>query len=676
MKPPYVLPKPPNPSATKGEVGQFNSNEERNVLSQFYISLNGESWTNHINWQSSEPVCTWNGVSCQANGRVQSLSLPSNNLRGCPSSLVNLTALIDVDLSGNQVTCIPILPNSVNNVYFARNLITEIPESLFTFTNQRNATDISDNPLNGNIHWPSDAALNRISFLYLDRVGLTVLPEKPGFFRDISWLSLDGNLLTDVYLSSCVNMVSLSVSNNKLSSLNVGCTYLQFLHATHNQLVDVSFISSLTTLRWIWLSYNLIEHFPPLSSLSELTFLDLSNNLLSETFTLESNSVSILILNNNRIQCVYFSIATSLTDIRVSNNSLQDICNLAASLPPSVIHLDLSFNEFTFLDFNLTRAPFSILYLDASDNKITRIVSFQNRLVSNQFCFCSSNPNACSRSTTLWLDLSHNLFAGEILEMMHCLIGVVSLDLSNNLGLVSTTLPPSGNPRTSLISLDASSTSALNIFDFPEVMTIRTMFPVLGTLDVSDTPLQCIPSNIDSILPLQFLRAKNVCQPRCENYDELNIDVLALNPRSRVMDLTKSIHCPMYNFVYSKAIFQTDPAFFGFVNCTCPSGMSWDYTKLECIDCTVGVFCNGTVNGRIPVAQDYILKGGYPLDLNSPGELAKPENGTFRDVVVLECLNPDSCNPEELPLFECALGSEGMLCSKCSREFYAHGNHF
>jgi len=138
--------------------------EETAVLSQFYVSLNGQNWIDQTNWQTAEPICTWYGVTCQTNGRIRSLSLSSNNLRGCPSPLTNLTALRDIDLSGNQVTCVPLLPASVTNVYFARNQLTIVPESLFTFANSRNATDISDNPLSGNIHWPAILSLNRISF--------------------------------------------------------------------------------------------------------------------------------------------------------------------------------------------------------------------------------------------------------------------------------------------------------------------------------------------------------------------------------------------------------------------------------------------------------------------------------------------------------------------------------
>jgi len=258
------------------------------------------------------------------------------------------------------------------------------------------------------------------------------------------------------------------------------------------------------------------------------------------------------------------------------------------------------------------------------------------------------------------------------LELLFCMNGVVALDLSMNPSLVSTKIPNRGVPPTRLISLDVSFTSVQNIFDF-EAAYIYSLFPVLGTVDVSNTPIQCIPNDIDLILPLQFLKADNVHQSQCQHFAKLGVDPLALNPFSRIMDLNKSLHCPMYNFVESEAVFQTDPSFFDYVNCTCPSGMAWDYTNLNCTNCTFGVFCNGTVNGRFPVAQDHILKGGYPLDPKSPGMLAKPKNGTFGNVVVLPCLNSDLCNPAEDPLFKCAPGSEGMLCSKCSKQYYALG---
>jgi predicted amidophosphoribosyltransferase len=37
-------------------------------------------------------------------------------------------------------------------------------------------------------------------------------------------------------------------------------------------------------------------------------------------------------------------------------------------------------------------------------------------------------------------------------------------------------------------------------------------------------------------------------------------------------------------------------------------------------------------------------------------------------------LGDTSCNPQEQPTFQCAVGYEGRLCSKCSRNFYVENN--
>ncbi len=66
---------------------------QQDVLVSLYNSTGGASWNNNSGWLSTDPVCTWNGVSCDGSGNVTSLILSWNNLSGTiPDSIGNLSS--------------------------------------------------------------------------------------------------------------------------------------------------------------------------------------------------------------------------------------------------------------------------------------------------------------------------------------------------------------------------------------------------------------------------------------------------------------------------------------------------------------------------------------------------------------------------------------------------------
>ena len=61
--------------------------------------------TDFPNWVGSGNHCEWNGVTCDVNYRVTSVSLENNLISGgYPSDLRSLSELSNVDLSGNALT--------------------------------------------------------------------------------------------------------------------------------------------------------------------------------------------------------------------------------------------------------------------------------------------------------------------------------------------------------------------------------------------------------------------------------------------------------------------------------------------------------------------------------------------------------------------------------------------
>ena len=79
---------------------------DETALIDFYNALNGPNWTDNSNWLSGDPS-GWFGITT-ANNRVTAISLPANNLAGdTPASFADLTGLMTVDVSGNDISTFP-----------------------------------------------------------------------------------------------------------------------------------------------------------------------------------------------------------------------------------------------------------------------------------------------------------------------------------------------------------------------------------------------------------------------------------------------------------------------------------------------------------------------------------------------------------------------------------------
>ena len=92
-------------SLTGNDLASSGPQQDRDSLVPLYEVTNGEHWWRNTNWLSEAPICTWAGVTADANGRVTELSFPNNNLKGpLPAELVQLDALRVLWLIGNQPT--------------------------------------------------------------------------------------------------------------------------------------------------------------------------------------------------------------------------------------------------------------------------------------------------------------------------------------------------------------------------------------------------------------------------------------------------------------------------------------------------------------------------------------------------------------------------------------------
>ena len=77
---------------------------ERKALMAFYEATGGDSWTNHTNWGSDQPLSEWYGIYVNGEGAVREINMVENNLSGSlPDIFDQLPALQYVFLSGNRL---------------------------------------------------------------------------------------------------------------------------------------------------------------------------------------------------------------------------------------------------------------------------------------------------------------------------------------------------------------------------------------------------------------------------------------------------------------------------------------------------------------------------------------------------------------------------------------------
>ena len=84
---------------------QLVTRSDRKVLEALYEATGGPAWSDRTNWMSDAPLSDWFGVYTDRDGRVTSLRLSQNGLRGeIPPDLADLTNLQGLNLWGNELS--------------------------------------------------------------------------------------------------------------------------------------------------------------------------------------------------------------------------------------------------------------------------------------------------------------------------------------------------------------------------------------------------------------------------------------------------------------------------------------------------------------------------------------------------------------------------------------------
>ncbi|TAE12199.1 MAG: hypothetical protein EAZ95_12720, partial [Bacteroidetes bacterium] len=173
--------------------------------------------------------------------------------------------------------------------------------------------------------------------------------------RDIIYSQNKGAENKLAYLPSCLppNLQALHLPGQKIHDISFlsGLTSLAYLKLSYNQIHDISFLAGLTGLTSLDLQNNQIHDISFLAGLTGLTSLELRNNQIHDiSFLADLTGLTSLDLNNNQIQDISSLLGlTGLTSLYLSNNQIHDISFLAGLT--SLNALELSSNQIHDISF-------------------------------------------------------------------------------------------------------------------------------------------------------------------------------------------------------------------------------------------------------------------------------------------------------------------------------------
>ncbi|XP_008226570.2 PREDICTED: receptor-like protein 2 [Prunus mume] len=319
---------------------------ERNSLLSFASTLSSPP----LNWTSID-CCRWKGITCNQDGWVTHLLLPSKGLKGGipSSSLGNLTHLTHLNFSYNS-------------------LYGSLDTQFFMSLNRLEFLDLSYNFLSGELPLSLPSSNIRTVDLSSNQFHGAI---PPSFFQQASSLTsfnVSNNTFTGYLPSSiCLKHSSpflrlLDFSSNLLNGdLAPGlgkCSKLQVFRASHNNIVGLlpEDIYNATKLEEIALPFNSLNGAisDKIVNLTNLAILDLSFNHFGGKLPLNLGKLSKLkfvTFNSNNLEGDLppsLMNCTNLVELRLGNNNLEgDISMLDFSRLSQLTKLDLRINNFT-----------------------------------------------------------------------------------------------------------------------------------------------------------------------------------------------------------------------------------------------------------------------------------------------------------------------------------------
>ncbi|ETR72481.1 MAG: hypothetical protein OMM_01685 [Candidatus Magnetoglobus multicellularis str. Araruama] len=176
---------------------EFIVGTQKDSLIHLYEQTSGPGWDRNALWNSNEPVCNWEGITCN-NDLITGIQLSNNRLSGSiPFDIGNLGDLVHLDLSHNY-------------------LYGEIPENMYLLNNLKEL-DLSYNHLSKTI--PSELMeLEQMEQLYLNDNHLEgAVPATIFRMSKLTHLNISRNKLSGGFpdgILSLSHLVQLDLSYN------------------------------------------------------------------------------------------------------------------------------------------------------------------------------------------------------------------------------------------------------------------------------------------------------------------------------------------------------------------------------------------------------------------------------------------------------------------------------
>ena len=272
---------------------------ERAALVALYNATGGSDWVDNTNWNTSQPVWDWHGVTVDSRGSVVELVLSDNGLVGSiPSSLGDLTNLHRLSLRHNDLSGqIPAQLGDLANLRVldlgGNGLEGSIPPALGNLEDLLRL-DLVNNHLESSIPSRLGRLANLKQLILFGNALVGPLPDLSGLVA-LEWLSLNANQFSGAVPAQLFELPALAaliLSNNRFDSIpeipvaDPGEPHsLKTLNLDHNALrgeIPAS-LGRLTNLIELYLWGNELSGPIPaqLGDLNNLRDLDLGNNDLS-----------------------------------------------------------------------------------------------------------------------------------------------------------------------------------------------------------------------------------------------------------------------------------------------------------------------------------------------------------------------------------------------------------
>ena len=298
-------------------------------------------WASQERWISDEPECSWEGVACDAQGRVTGILLPKNALSGSlPIELGMITTLQELDLTTNLIYMEDDLHNLWLHLSNLKHLLMEdnfmvtdagLPAE-FTGLVSLEKLQLSYNLLQGELQGSTFTAMPNLHHLEFESNYLSgSLPVELGALTNLVYIYARRNLFTfrlDQMLveGSYPVLFSLWLDNNQISGpippaigQLTGLASFSVTNATLTGPIPTEF-GNVQTLKRVWLYDNQLSGPLPASI----------NNLVNlEVFEIHDNNLSGQVPANvcNAVAGSTYEYATLTADCdRVSCENCCTIC--------------------------------------------------------------------------------------------------------------------------------------------------------------------------------------------------------------------------------------------------------------------------------------------------------------------------------------------------------------